>query len=368
MSSLKNSPSGFFLIRQYPQARACSLGVAALLLLGLSGCDFLKIKEEAVTAPVSQNTEPAKPQEAPPAPPPPPPPPPMETPEKIAEKALANFKSKPAGQRNDQDVATLASLYEPARLAITELNLETSGVTGATTRNLKAFPNLKILNLSLVETLDEASVQPILECTKLESLYIDQVKINDDFLKGLGKLDGIRDLQISRTSITERALGNLLKELPNLERLALVGLPINGSCFKLATSKKLKLLQIDHTNIVPDGMKLLNKFPLTNLSAVHCMFMGDKGVAAISGMKDLKVLNLSDNGDRLTNACMVYLGKIKSLETLRIVNNNLITDLGLARLRGLKNLKLLVVNGTGCTPAGMAQLQKLLPDLNKEGM
>lgn len=340
--------------------------VSLVLVCSLSGCDFLKIKEEAVTAPVSQTPAP-KPAEAAP-PPPPPPPPPKETPEQIAAKVLAAFKSKIVSSRADSDVKALADLDEGARSTITELNLETSQVTGASTRVLKAFPNLKILNLSLVRTLDPASSQAILDCKNLESLYLDEVQINDDFIKGLGALDGIRDLQISRTNVSERAIGNLLKELPNLERLSLVGLQIKGQCFQSLTSKKMKQLYIDHTPIIPAGMKLVARMPLTDLSAVSCIYMGDAGVSALGGMKDLKTLNISDNQQSITNACMPALGKIKTLEILRIANNSQINDLGLSRLRGLKNLKKLVANGTACTPGGIEALKKLIPDLNKEGM
>lgn len=342
--------------------------VSLALMCSLSGCDFLKIKEEAVTAPTTQTTQPAKPAEAPPPAPPPPPPPPKETPEQIATRAINEFKSKPPANRADSDVQKLASLDEGARATITELNLETSQVGAGTTRVLKAFPNLKILNLSMVNTLEAPVMGPILECKTLECLYLDQVRIDEDFLRGLGKLDGIRDLQISRTPVGERAVGNLLKELPNLERLMLVGLQIKGACFQSITSKKLRLLYADHTPIVPQGAKLIARLPLTHLSLVNCKMLGDAGVAALSGLKDLRELNLSDNGDTLSDAAMVPLGRIKTLEVLRIANNNRITDNGLSRLKGLKNLKILVVNGSAITPQGMAALKKFIPDLNKEGM
>lgn len=353
-------------------ARFYSLGVVAALLLSLNGCDFLKIKEEAVTAPVTQKTEPPKTQTPPPAPPAPPPPPPVATPEQVAEKTLADFKAKPTVNRGDGDVLALANLYEPARLGITELSLESSqGVTIAGTKALKAFPNLKALNLGLVTSLDETSVLPILECKKLESLYLDQVRIDDNFLRSLGKMASIRDLQLSGTQVSERALGNLLSQLPNLERLMLVGINIEGKCFLQMSSKNLKYLFIDKTRVYPGGIKALTKQPLIHLSVIECQNIGDQGMIAISNLKELKILNASDNARSFANEgnkVMIALGKMKNLESLRLVNNPQINDVGLMKLKGLKNLKKLVVNGSSCTSSGLAALQKFIPDLNKEGM
>jgi hypothetical protein len=72
------------------------------------------------------------------------------------------------------------------------------------------------------------------------------------------------------------------------------------------------------------------------------------------------------NSGPLSNAGMKGLKKLKSLTTLNLYGFNL-TDEGMKELTSLKNLKILNLDKTRVTNAGVAGLQKALPELKVRG-
>jgi hypothetical protein len=72
-----------------------------------------------------------------------------------------------------------------------------------------------------------------------------------------------------------------------------------------------------------------------------------------------RVLHLFDN--QITDAGLVHLKDLKSLEMLDLRKNGAVTDAGLVHLEGLTKLEKLWLIGTSVTPAGVAKLQKKLP-------
>lgn len=67
-------------------------------------------------------------------------------------------------------------------------------------------------------------------------------------------------------------------------------------------------------------------------------------------------------GTQITDAGLVHLRNLKQLKELDLKKNKNITDAGLVHLEGLKDLDLLILIGTGVTPAGVKKLQQKLPN------
>ena len=65
---------------------------------------------------------------------------------------------------------------------------------------------------------------------------------------------------------------------------------------------------------------------------------------------------------RITDAGLVHLEGLPGLQTPKISRCRQITDAGLVHLKGLANLQGLTLGGTQVTVAGVAELQKALPN------
>jgi hypothetical protein len=110
---------------------------------------------------------------------------------------------------------------------------------------------------------------------------------------------------------------------------------------------------------------------LESLDLANCIEVTDAGLAALSGLVDLKVLDLSRNpaivstwfsnanpNAKLTDATLVHVGALPRLTSL-VLSGNAITDAGLARLSGLRNLETLELDDTPVTDAGLHHLKGL---------
>jgi hypothetical protein len=72
------------------------------------------------------------------------------------------------------------------------------------------------------------------------------------------------------------------------------------------------------------------------------------------------VVELNLSRSKITDAGLLHLKGLPNLQTLSLPKQ--ITDAGLVHLRGLTNLQVLDVKNTQATDAGIAELQKALPN------
>jgi hypothetical protein len=119
-------------------------------------------------------------------------------------------------------------------------------------------------------------------------------------------------------------------------------------------------LGLSHTPIGDEGIEQLGYLPaLENLFVVETE-LGDIGVAAMENYPLLALLHAY--GTEITDHGLKQLAvHNKQLTELSLVECP-ITDDGLAELAQLKQLRLLAVDRTGVTAAGIARLQRALPE------
>ncbi|MGD9635521.1 MAG: protein kinase [Pirellulales bacterium] len=123
---------------------------------------------------------------------------------------------------------------------------------------------------------------------------------------------------------------------------------------------QLTSLGLSHTKIGNEGVKRLGHLPaLENLFVVETL-VGDPGVAALKEFPQLTLLQAYDTKITDRGLRQIAAGNPKLVE-LSLVDCP-ITDKGLAALAPLKQLRLLAVDRTGVTAAGVARLQRALPD------
>ena len=96
---------------------------------------------------------------------------------------------------------------------------------------------------------------------------------------------------------------------------------------------------------------------------LHDEYITDDELVILEGMNRLEELYLPNT---ITDTGLVHLSGLTKLEYLhfsRYFNRDSgITDEGLVHFKGLINLKVLDLPNTKVTPAGVAELQKVLPD------
>jgi hypothetical protein len=111
----------------------------------------------------------------------------------------------------------------------------------------------------------------------------------------------------------------------------------------------------------------LNLHRVQSVSLAECGVITDNGLATLRGLNLLTELNLARlnqyryaqfgvNQTRLTDACLVHLRSMPRLENLSLSGNQ-ITDQGLSQIAELTNLKVLDLDATEVSDAGLIHLQ-----------
>ncbi len=75
-----------------------------------------------------------------------------------------------------------------------------------------------------------------------------------------------------------------------------------------------------------------------------------------------EILLVNLNGTQITDAGLVHLEGLTSLQELNLDNTHQITDAGLVHLEGLTSLRMLFLHNTQITDAGVAKLKEALPE------
>jgi F-box/leucine-rich repeat protein 14 len=165
---------------------------------------------------------------------------------------------------------------------------------------------------------------------------------------------------------------------------------------KLAPLTKLRRLEIYSDKLTEAVYEPLK--PLTNLRRFHLTkWFGDTGMATIRGWTRLQALEIAERlkpagkgltdagaanlkgltelrelileSTQITDAALDSLAPMQHLEKLDLSSCAQITDAGLAKLKGLKTLKKLELRYLGITDAGLASLKELpaLEEVNVSG-
>ena len=200
-------------------------------------------------------------------------------------------------------------------------------------------------------------------------------------LAGLGEFDGLKQLDLYFSEITDRELSHI-KTLTKLEDLSLVGNPVTDAGLqhlKLLTNlRKLNLHSIRLTDAGMVHLKGLTNLTSLNLGGTKITGAGlahlegltnletlildnettDAGLVHLKGLTNLTFLNL---GSKVTDAGLVHLEGLTNLEKLNLSGTK-ITDAGLEHLQGLTNLRDLLLYRTRVTDEGVRRLEQALPN------
>ena len=172
---------------------------------------------------------------------------------------------------------------------------------------------------------------------KLETLITYPGTVTDVGMAHLGRLRGLRKLQVTTRRASAASVANLAG-MTRLGTLRLYGIPVaDDDLAVLAGMAELRELQLDSPRITDNGLAqhIARRSSLETLG-LHSRLITDAGLAPLRGLTRLRVLDLS---------------------------GTLVTDAGLTHLIGLRDLDTLTLRKTRVTAAGLEDLLKARPGI-----
>jgi internalin A len=226
--------------------------------------------------------------------------------------------------------------------AVKKLDLSFTYVTDKGIKKLQQLPQLEDLTLDTAEFLTDASMAHLRANRALRRLVVRGVDITDAGMPYIGEMTGLRSLDISYTMLGDVGLEHL-PALSALENLKLGGNMITG----------LNL----------NFLKLLPKLKTLSLSGVQRRNAGACWTPRITDL-DLDTLSLLAGLEELDLGVGMGLGRggkpaAPGGGNCRLTGGLQITDLGVAKLAKLRNLRRLNLSGARLTPESLQVLQAL---------
>ncbi|NQV23854.1 MAG: hypothetical protein HQ518_05745 [Rhodopirellula sp.] len=243
--------------------------------------------------------------------------------------------------------------------SLKNINLSNSGANDLVISELSQIPHLQSLNLDGTQVTG-GSATGFGSMLELTDLSLANTAADDQVVAGLASLP-LRNLNLVRTRITNAALASIL-EIKTLESLNVSFCGVTGEGFKGFNKSNLKVLAVGETGFGVEGLVAIKGMAsLENLNIYAAGLVEHKLANVFRTFPKLRILNAGKNA--VTDAGMVVFFKgHKTLEELLLYGNKGITDNGLAALIGVKTLKLLDVSDTSCGAAGGNALKAKLPE------
>lgn len=219
------------------------------------------------------------------------------------------------------------------------------------------FPGLEGLELGNSQITD-AGLDTVKTLTKLRRLTMTSKATDAGFAK-LAVLTDLRELDLS-LNLSDASLataGNFTK----LERLSLFGNYTDRGFEHLKNLTELRELSTFGTKVQGHGLKhLVGATKMDRVSLTSGPTDG-KSLVHLQAFKGLKSLNLFA-AENIQDDDLKYLKDLTGLLSLDL-RSTAVTDKGLLHLYGLKNLQFLSIHQSKITPQGVAELNKVLPNV-----
>jgi Leucine-rich repeat (LRR) protein len=185
-------------------------------------------------------------------------------------------------------VRTLAPL--PATLRTLDLSSTNAGLDAM--KQVVALRNLVRVDLAYTDLSNPASQDLLGELVpSIRILDLTGADIEDRGIAAIAKLTGLEELLVNHGRFTEKGFASLAT-LVNLRRLEAVRTRITAaSAGTLKSFGKLERLNLDYTTFNDEALKAISSLPLRELR-LDSANITDAGVASLSTMKSLKLVNL----------------------------------------------------------------------------
>ncbi len=224
-------------------------------------------------------------------------------------------------------------------------------------RHITRFPTLTFLTLSNQNVRDGDLEFLCAKLPNLSWLEIPGTHVTDASVPHLARLRSLHTLYIHDTQITDAGIAPLAR-LPILGELWLDGTQLTArSAEYLNQCPKLSVIRL----FVPERVAALRNIKLLRESiGLVVAAITDTELASLSDAVQLSRLSLGYSPS-LTSAGLRHLQSLTNLTYLNLDRTS-VDDEGLKYLEGMKKLRTLDLRNTKVTAAGVARLQKALPD------
>ena len=220
------------------------------------------------------------------------------------------------------------------------LDLSFTYVTDRSIERLQQLPQLEELILDTAEFITDASMNYLRANRKLRKLVLRGTDITDISLPYIAELTALKSLDLSHTMLGDGGLESL-PALSELEELNLGATRITG-------------INLNFLKLLPKLKKLsFHGIQRRNGGACWTPTIIDLDLDKISILSGLEELDLG------IGVSLGRTGTPGGAGNCRLTGGIQITDLGLAKLARLKNLRRLDVSGARITPAGLKVLEGL---------
>ena len=341
-------------------SRGVMCGLTVFLVLQ-SGCEEMGLKSPSGAVPGTTetpvNVAPEVPSVPPVVTPAPLPTAEMQSPEQF----VAELVTRTGLNVSDADLIKLAEIG-PANAAVTELNLKASPVTQLGLSQLAKLPALRKVSLAACPLVGNAW-SGISSATQLEELDAEGSGLDDSAMPALASLVNLKTLNLGHTPVSDNGLQHLAG-MTKLESFNCNYGQITGSGFEVFTRKfanaPLRHINVGNTTFGSHGFDHLGEFKSLETFIAGFAGITDDKLTVLKGFKDLKVLVLG--GNAVSDQGLKFLPSLDHLETLDIGDTTQVSDYTLERIKKQKALRVVRVDNTSCTLAGVQALNNLLPE------
>jgi beta-lactamase regulating signal transducer with metallopeptidase domain/uncharacterized GH25 family protein/thiol-disulfide isomerase/thioredoxin/Leucine-rich repeat (LRR) protein len=261
-------------------------------------------------------------------------------------------------QASDDLLAELRTLPQ-----LRSLHVEVSKhITDVGLAHIGAISSLKSLNLCALGVTDD-QLKHLAKLTNLRELSLAANRITDAGLARIVVLKNLTKLNISGNSVTDAGLVHLA-QLTQLQTLSLhyqhdatppMHITDKGLA-ELRTLKELRRLDLFGAEVTSAGLQSLTSFPHLESLSLSGFDIADKGMIHVAACRNLRSLDLLDT--RVRDAGLVSLADLKQLRRLSL-NSDVVTDAGIATLKTLPRLEHLELRARNLTDNALAHIAEI---------
>jgi Leucine Rich repeat len=256
-------------------------------------------------------------------------------------------------------------------------------VTDEGLANLRGLRSLKVVRLDSCAKVTDEGLKSLVGMPALEEVVAHFVPLSDRGAEFLASIPTLKSVNLGETGVGDAGLEDLCRNLPNLRWIAIGPSTTDEGLRHLARAKSLtNLANLKPYHLTDKGIANLEK--LSGITALNVVSATDTalqqvakltlvqqlhfnlceatpaGLRPLTKLLKLDLLNFGDS-EKIGNDHLEVVGEMTRLASLSL-SQTAVTDAGLPHLRKLVKLEVLYLRGTKVTAAGVADLQKALPE------
>ena len=191
---------------------------------------------------------------------------------------------------------------------------------------------------------------------------LDNPQLTDEVLAHLGGFPRLEALLLKESQATNTGLAHVGK-LKNLRKLYMwdASNVTDAGVAHLANCRRLEYLHLSESQMGDESARVLSQLPRLSGLSLQGNNLTDAGLVhlgKVTPLRDLWIGCLDNRRSRITDDGLAHLRNLTELDTLEAQNSQ-VTNAGLSHLTRIKKLRWLILDSTSVTDA--AELQAILP-------